>query len=71
MAATSTAQPVLTEQEWDFIALLLSSEQDRLIREINHSVTRSFRHSLHDILSIVESLLARIPRLEESSHHGS
>jgi hypothetical protein len=71
MAATSTAQPVLNELEWDYIARLLRSEQDRLISEIHHSVTRSFRHTLQDQLQMTESLLDRIPVKEESSSHGS
>jgi hypothetical protein len=71
MAATSTAQPVLTEHEWEFIAQLLRSEQDRLIREINHTATRSFRHTLHDHLNMAEALLSRIQRFEEPSPNGS
>lgn len=71
MAATSTAQPVLNELEWEYIARLLRSEQDRLISEIHHSVKRNFRHTLQDHLKMTESLLDRIPVKEESSSHGS
>jgi len=60
MAETSTAQPVLTEEDWALVAQLLRSEQDRLIREINHTATRNFRHLLHTQLEHAESLLNRI-----------
>lgn len=65
MAETSTLQPVLSPQEWAFVARLLKSEQDKLLHELNHTSTRAFRETLHNQLEIAESLIARIPNAEE------
>lgn len=65
MAETSTLQPVLSPQEWAFVARLLRSEQDKLLHELNHTATRAFRETLHTQLEMAESLIARIPDAEE------
>lgn len=65
MAETSPLQPVLNQQEWAFIAMLLRSEQDKLLHELNHTSTRAFRDTLHAQLQMAESLIARISVVEE------
>jgi hypothetical protein len=65
MAEASTLQPVLSPQEWAFIAGLLRREQDKLRHELNHTDTRAFRDTLHAQLKMVEKLIAIMPDVEE------
>lgn len=65
MAETSILQPILSPQEWAFVARLLKNEQDKLLHELNHTSTRAFRETLHTQLELAEGLIARIPDAQE------
>ena len=57
-------QPELTEAEWSLICELLERERDELPTEIHHTRTRNLRQELQQRRTMVDELLAKIPRAE-------
>ncbi len=57
-------QPQLNEAEWALIGELLQREHNELPTEIHHTRTRSLRHELQQRRTMVDELLAKIPRAE-------
>jgi len=60
MAHPAMEHPVLSQEDWELIALLLEAKQRELLAEIRHTDKRAFRDALHERLDQVESLLKRI-----------
>lgn len=57
-------QPELTESEWGLICELLDRERSELPTEIHHTRTRGLRQELQQRRTMVDELLAKIPRAE-------
>lgn len=61
MTYSLTATPLLSEEEWSLVSRLLESRQHDLLAEIRHTDRRAFREELHRQLSLIETLLDKIP----------
>lgn len=65
MADTMLGTPILGEEEWSLLARLLESRQRDLLAEIHHTDRRAFREELQRQLSLVQTLLDKIPAHQE------
>jgi len=53
-------QPVLTDQEREFLSELLASAERELLLEIHHADSREYRTKLHNRLSLLESVRKKL-----------